>query len=128
MRANANKCRQTSTNANKCRGENTNRRKRTRANMDKRTQTLALPFFCDFLHLPFQCRAPKRMAKYRTPTRITNIQCAASGGRQKGIDHFLLFRSPFGNHFCHIFDVFGHVFCLSPFASFLLGQGEYLFT
>ena len=43
-------------------------------------------------------------------------------GAQKGIGHFFLFRSPFGNHFFTFFDVFGpfflHVpFCLPPFAA-----------
>ena len=37
-------------------------------------------------------------------------QVAAQGGTQKGVGHFFLFRSPFGNHFVTFFDVFGHFF------------------
>ena len=45
------------------------------------------------------------------------FQCAAKGGRQKGIGHFFLFRSPFGNPFSSLFQRFRSRFCQSPFAS-----------
>ena len=52
MRANANKCRQTSTNASKRRGENASKRKQTQANANKRKQTLTPPFIVVF-YTPF---------------------------------------------------------------------------
>ena len=41
---------------------------------------------------------------------------------QKGVGHFFLFRSPFGNHFVTFLTFFGYVslpipFCLPPFAA-----------
>ena len=37
-------------------------------------------------------------------------QRAAKGGTQKGVGHFFLFRSPFGDRFVTFSDAFGHFF------------------
>ena len=39
-----------------------------------------------------------------------SFHCATKAGTQKGIGHFFLFRSLFGNHFVTFFDFFGHYF------------------
>ena len=44
------------------------------------------------------------------PFTTSIFQCDAKGGTQKGIGHFFLFRSPFGNHFVTFSDAFGHFF------------------
>ena len=54
---------------------------------------------------------------------LSSTQRAAKGGTQKGVGHFFLFRSPFGNRFVTFLNAFGHFFAYSPFASPLLGQG-----
>ena len=46
---------------------------------------------------------------------------------QKGVGHFFLFRSPLVT-FLSLFGRFGSLFCLAPFASPLLRQGEQTFS
>ena len=86
---------------------------------------------------PRQSQPPQR--KF-TPSKIqigegrflcifnTKTQRAAKGGTQKGVGHFFLFRSPFGNHFCPFFLTFLVSFLPIPFCLPLLRQGEKLHT
>ena len=57
--------------------------------------------------LKFEISDGKDLVKFRGRTFY---QRAAKGGTQKGVGHFFLFRSPFGNLFVTFFDVFGHFF------------------
>ena len=59
------------------------------------------------------------------PPEALYDQRAAKGSTQKGVGHLFLFRSPFGKNLVTSLDVFCHFFCLSPFASSLLRQGEW---
>ena len=57
---------------------------------------------------------PKDPAVLKIVRRINLLQRAAKGGTQKGVGHFLLFRSPLGNHFV-AFLTFSVTFLPIPF-------------
>ena len=62
--------------------------------------------------------------KWPVPMNLPFSQRAAKRGTQKGVGHFFLFRSPFGNHVV-TFLTFLVTFRLSPFASPLFRQGDF---
>ena len=71
------------------------------------------------------CLELRNLKQHEQQTKC--FHCAAKEGKQKGTDHFVLFRSPFGNLFTFLtFRVtfLPLPFCLCHFASPLLRQGD----
>ena len=65
---------------------------------------------CPFTELFGAGKEGEPVAAMQTTSVDNSDQRAAKGGTQKGVGHFFLFRSPFGNRFVTFSDAFGHFF------------------